>query len=44
MRVLRENQDGLETDEVISAVKAAGGLEVPRSSMTPQLSRLKAAG
>lgn len=35
---------GMETDDVISTVRTIGGPEIPRSSMTPQLSRLKAVG
>lgn len=44
LRALRREPEGLETEDVIVAVQAIGGPEVPRNSMTPQLSRLKAAG
>ncbi|MFL5297394.1 MAG: hypothetical protein ACJ798_13515 [Phenylobacterium sp.] len=44
LRALAQAPFGLETERVIEAVHRAGGPEVPRSSMTPQLSRLKAAG
>ena len=37
-------EEGLDTDDVISSTIELGGPEVRRSSMTPQLSRLKAAG
>jgi hypothetical protein len=35
---------GLETEDVITWVELLGGPNVPRSSMTPQLSRLKSSG
>jgi hypothetical protein len=44
LRALRREPLGLETEDVIAAVQAIGGPVVPRNSMTPQLSRLKAAG
>lgn len=40
---LEAHPNGLETDDVISAVALCGGPNVLRSSMSPQLSRLKAA-
>ena len=39
-----ELDGGLVTDDVIRAVEVMGGPEVPRNSMTPQLSRLKKGG
>ncbi len=44
LKALMTAPDGLETEGVIDAVRDAGGPDVPRNSMTPQLSRLKAAG
>ena len=44
MKALEGFPDGLETEAVIEAVRHMGGPLVERSSITPQLSRLKAAG
>ena len=44
MRALGAFDTGLETDAVIEAIRKMGGPLVERSSITPQLSRLKAAG
>ena len=44
LKALALDHEGLETDDVIRAVLLMGGRDVPRSSMTPQLSRLKSAG
>lgn len=44
IRALTAYPDGNDTDAVIEAVRKMGGPIVLRSSMTPQLSRLKAAG
>lgn len=44
LKVLDGKSEGLETDEIISVVSVVGGPSVTRSSMTPQLSRLKSAG
>ncbi|MBU1379116.1 MAG: hypothetical protein KKE02_23800 [Alphaproteobacteria bacterium] len=44
MRALSSFENGLETDSVIEAIRKMGGPFVERSSITPQLSRLKAAG
>ncbi len=44
MRALSAFDVGLETDAVIEAIRKMGGPLVERSSITPQLSRLKAAG
>ena len=43
LQALQTVPDGLETDDVIRTVLSMGGPEISRSSMTPQLSRLKAA-
>jgi hypothetical protein len=43
-KALAANAHGLETEAVIEAVKQLGGPEVIRSSMSPQLSRLKSDG
>lgn len=42
--VLKGQPDGAKSDEIIEAVKTKFNVEVPRSSMSPQLSRLKARG
>lgn len=44
MRALGAFPNGLETDGVIESIRKMGGPIVERSSITPQLSRLKAAG
>lgn len=44
LKALNAFEAGLETDAVIEAIRKMGGPIVERSSMTPQLSRLKAAG
>lgn len=44
LKALAHEAQGLETDGVISKVSEVGGPDVPRNSMTPQLSRLKADG
>lgn len=41
---LAESGEPLTTEKVIEAVNIIGGPDVPRNSMTPQLSRLKAEG
>jgi hypothetical protein len=41
---LADKPSGITTDASIDAVRAIGGPDVPRNSMTPQLSRLKAQG
>jgi len=43
LKALMHEPEGLETDAVIFKVREIGGPEVSRNSMTPQLSRLKAA-
>jgi len=43
-KALAANPSGLETESVILAVKQLDGPEVLRSSMSPQLSRLKSDG
>ncbi len=44
LKALMNTPEGYETDNVIIAVNLIGGPDVPRNSMTPQLSRLKAMG
>lgn len=44
LAVLEDRPDGGTADDVIQWVLEAHGTEVPRSSMSPQLSRLKADG
>lgn len=44
LKALAIEPDGLDTDAVIYKVIEIGGPTVPRNSMTPQLSRLKADG
>jgi hypothetical protein len=44
VKALTAFPDGLETDSVIEAIRHMGGPFFGRSSTTPQLSRLKAAG
>jgi hypothetical protein len=44
LKALNVRPGGLETEEVITQVGLLGGPDVPRNSMTPQLSRLKQAG
>jgi hypothetical protein len=44
LKALGNAPNGLETDEVSRAVRELGGPDVPRNSMTPQLSRLKKDG
>jgi hypothetical protein len=44
IKALTDHPAGLETEGVIDAVEKLGGPQVPRNSMTPQLSRLKASG
>lgn len=44
LRALEDVPEGLETDDVTQRVQDIGGPEVPRNSMTPQLSRLKRDG
>lgn len=44
MKAMSAFPNGLETDAVIEAIRKMGGPLVIRSSVTPQLSRLKAAG
>jgi hypothetical protein len=44
LKALETERAGLDTEGVISVVSFLGGPEVLRSSMTPQLSRLKSAG
>lgn len=44
LKALAGSLNGYETDQVMSAVKMIGGPDVPRNSMTPQLSRLKSEG
>lgn len=43
LKALSTIQGGMTTEGVMSAVVDLGGPDVPRNSMTPQLSRLKAA-
>lgn len=43
LKALSTYQGGMTTDGVRAAVAGLGGPDVPRNSMTPQLSRLKAA-
>jgi len=40
-KALFDENDGLETEEIISKINRMGGPPVPRNSMAPQLSRLK---
>ncbi|MGB6228655.1 MAG: hypothetical protein WBF53_00830 [Litorimonas sp.] len=42
--VLGKRRDGGTSDDIIEWVKEVHGAEVPRSSMSPQLSRLKSEG
>lgn len=44
LRALTQAPEGLYTEGVITAIQTIGGPEVARSSITPQLSRLKAEG
>lgn len=44
LKVLALGPHGMETDDIIATAKTIGGPEIPRSSITPQLSRLKSAG
>lgn len=44
LKALALGPNGMETDDIIATAKTIGGPDIPRSSITPQLSRLKAAG
>ena len=44
LQVLEDRAKGAESPEVIDLIKARFDVEVPRTSMSPQLSRLKADG
>lgn len=44
LKVLDRSWEGYETDEILKAISTIGGPDIPRTSITPQLSRLKQAG
>ncbi|WP_093151572.1 hypothetical protein [Thalassobaculum litoreum] len=44
LQVLEDQGNGAESAEIIDMIKARFDVEVPRTSMSPQLSRLKANG
>jgi hypothetical protein len=44
LKALQVIEGGTETEDIIAGVLGIGGPLVPRNSMTPQLSRLKAMG